>query len=83
MCGTFILNELFLSPLFSIILFFHNFKERLKDTSVEWCLDSARDETSYPSTNILSILNHISLWVPLYSKISVSFFSWLIPGKRI
>jgi hypothetical protein len=39
----------------------------------------ARDETSYPSTNLLSIFNHILLWVPLYSKISVSLLSWVIP----
>jgi hypothetical protein len=29
-CGTFICNSFFPSPLFAIILFSHNFKERLK-----------------------------------------------------
>jgi hypothetical protein len=39
-CGTFVCNALFLRPLFSIILFFHNFKERLKETSLAWCPDN-------------------------------------------
>ena len=41
----------------------------------------ARDETSYPSTNLLSILYYIV--GPLYSKISVSFLSWVIPKRNI
>jgi len=35
-CGTFICNELFPSPLTAILLFFHNFKERLKVTALVW-----------------------------------------------
>jgi hypothetical protein len=42
---------------------------------------SALDETSYPSTNLLSILYY--LVGPLYSKISVSLLSWVIPGRSI
>jgi hypothetical protein len=39
---------------------------------------SARDETSYPSTNLSSI--SLLYRGPLYSMISVSLLSWVIPG---
>ena len=42
---------------------------------------SARDETSYPSNNLLNILYYIV--GPLYSKISVSLLSWVIPVRSI
>jgi hypothetical protein len=56
-------NALFPSPLFAILLFFHNFKERLKAIAPTWCLDNgnvthkhlvkmrrmARDETPFLS----------------------------------
>ena len=48
---------------------------------IHGCDRSAHDETSYPSTNLLSILYYIV--GPLYLKISVSLFSWLIPKKII
>jgi len=41
----------------------------------------ACDETFHPSTNLLSILYYIV--GPLYSKISVSLLSWVIPGRSI
>jgi hypothetical protein len=61
--GTFVRNALFPSPLFSILLFFHNFKKRLKATALAWCPDNgnvthkhlvemrrlARDETPFLS----------------------------------
>jgi hypothetical protein len=63
-CGTFVRNALFPSSLFAILLFFHNFKERLKVTALVWCPDNdnvthkylvemkrmARDETPFLST---------------------------------
>jgi hypothetical protein len=39
-CGTFLHNALFPSPLFAILLFFHNFKERLKAIALVWCPDN-------------------------------------------
>jgi hypothetical protein len=64
---------------------------QMKSISLDWQLDdgnvipldirghdrSARDETSYPSTNLLSIIYYTV--GPLYSKISVSLLSWVIP----
>jgi hypothetical protein len=35
-----VLNAFFPSPLFSIFLFFHNFKERLKANALAWCPDN-------------------------------------------
>ena len=35
-CGTFVHNALFPSPLIAILLFFHNFKERLKVSALAW-----------------------------------------------
>jgi hypothetical protein len=57
-------NALFPSPLFAILLLFHNFKEILKVTALAWCPDNgnvthkhlvemrrlARDETPFLST---------------------------------
>jgi hypothetical protein len=62
-CGAFVRNALFPRPLFAIVSFFHNFKERLKATALAWCLDNgnvthkhlvemrrlARDETTFLS----------------------------------
>jgi hypothetical protein len=42
---------------------------------------ATRDETSYPSTNLLSILYYIV--GPRYSNISVSLLSWVIPRRSI
>jgi hypothetical protein len=39
-CGTFVHNALFPSPLFAMLSFFHNFKERLKATALVWCPDN-------------------------------------------
>jgi hypothetical protein len=65
---------------------------QLRTIALVWCPDDdnvipldihghdrlAHDETSYPSTNLSSILYYIV--DPLYSKISVSLLSWMIPG---
>jgi hypothetical protein len=48
---------------------------------IHGCDRSTRDETSYPSTNLLRILYYIV--GPLYSKISVSLLSWVIPWRSI
>jgi hypothetical protein len=69
-CGTFVCNELFPSPLFVILLFFHNFKESLKATALVWNPDNgnvthkhlvemrrmARDETPFLSAMQLRVI---------------------------
>jgi hypothetical protein len=39
-CGTFVYNALFPSPFFSILYFFHKFKENLKAIALAWCPDN-------------------------------------------
>jgi len=68
--------QFFPSPLISILLFFHNFKERLKVTALAWCPDNgnvthkhlvemrglARDETPFiPSMQLRDIT---LVWLP-------------------
>jgi hypothetical protein len=62
-CGTFVRNAPFPSPLLAILSFFHDFKKRVKATALMWCPDNgnathkhpvemrrlARDETTFLS----------------------------------
>jgi hypothetical protein len=39
-CGTFVFKHFFQAHYFYIISFFHNFSERLKATTLAWCLEN-------------------------------------------